>query len=188
MIFFVVAAVLSAPSIIAKFRSTTSINPNNFDDANIEFFNWLAEKKIRILRPSSKKPSEIEQLGFKVLIVPLERKTKRLADQDNKKAHANDTVLVFACHELLHGNKELGRKLLKLLKQHDKKIRYNYPTGKTGLLGDPGANIYIEELIRAADKLIEDDLSEKHVLEKPASQYGWRKKEYSSANADKQDG
>ena len=185
-IFFIVA-VLTAQSVIAVLRSTTALNPTNFDDANREFFNRLAENKIEILSFSSEEPLEVEQFGFKVAIVPLERDTKRIADQDNKKAHANGAVLIFACHELLHGNKELGRRLLDLLKQHDQEIRYSHPTGKEGLLGDTGANIYIEELLRAADRLVDDDLSEKHVLEEPASQYDWRKNEYASPNTEKQE-
>ena len=74
------------------------------------------------------------------------------------------------------------RKCHALLKKYDEKIRYNYPTGKKGVFGDTGANIYIEELLRAADKLVKGDLSGKDVLEKPASQYNWRKKKYAPTN------
>lgn len=178
VILCIVAAFTAVPSIVTALRSATVMNPSNFRNANIEFFEKLPRNEIRIFSFSSNKPSEAEQFGFKVAIVPLKRETKRIADQDNKKAHANGIVLVFACYELLHGNKELGKKLLELLKQYDRKITYNYPTGRKGLFGDTGANIHIEELLRAADKLVKGDMSEKDVLEKPASQYNWRKKEY----------
>jgi len=171
-------ALTTVPSIVTAVRGATVLNPDNFEDANAEFFAKLSKKEIGILSFSSSKPSGTVQFGFKVAIVPLKRDMKRIADQDNKKAHANGTVLVFACYELLHGNKELGKKLLDLLKQHDPEIRYNYPTGKEGLLGDAGTNIQIEELVRAADKMLKGDTSERDVLEEPASQYEWREKEF----------
>lgn len=172
--------VRSMPVIARSIRSVTAVNPENFEDANVKFFERRAKSRIVIVSPSFKEPVEVEQGTFTITIIPLQRALDRIADQENKKRHANGAVLVFACYELLHGDKELGRKLIMLLKEHDGEIRYNYPTGKKGLLGDAGDNIYIDEFVRAADKFVKDDLSEKDVLEKPASQYEWRKKRYDS--------
>lgn len=80
---------------------------------------------------------------------------------------------------MLHGDKELGQTLLHLLKEHDSTITYDYPTDKKRFGGGyEGANIYIDKLTDAADKIIKNDQSQKHLLEQPASQYEWRKKEY----------
>ena len=115
----VIALVRIGPPIVTKARSATELNPNNFGDANVEFFGRLADNRIEIFSFSSMTPLELALSGTTVTIVPIERDTKRLADQANKKAHANGIVLVFACHEALHGNRELGTALLKLLKQYD---------------------------------------------------------------------
>ena len=180
----VIALVRIAPSILTRVRSATELNPGNFDEANVEFFSRLADNTVEILTFSSTKPFEVDQSGIKVMIVPIERDIKRKADQANKRAHANGIVLVFACHEVLHGNRELGTQLLKLLKQYDGTIRYNYPTGKNGPFGDTGTNISIDELLRAADSLGEGDPSGKGFLERPASQYNWLKDQYAPANGE----
>lgn len=182
-IVFLIVGLLTAPSLVRLLRSLSYQSPDNFKNANVAFFDRLAENEIEILSFSAEKRRQIEQSGFRITIRPIQTDMSRIADQTNRKAHANNAVLVFACYELLHGNEELGRKLLELLKQYDPEIRYNYPTGQEGLLfGDTGANIFIDQFLVAAEKWASGDPSGKKVLEKPASQYEWRKKRYGSTH------
>ena len=101
-----VVATLVGPSIIARVRSAIALNPDNFRDANVEFFQRLSQNEIEILSFSLEESIQVDCGGVDVAVIPLTRDNEHIADQDNKKAHANDAVLVYACYEIVHGNKK----------------------------------------------------------------------------------
>ena len=178
-------AVLKGPSIVDWLTKATTTNPNNFADANADFFRYVALNNVKIYRFSSEENVQVVQDEFRIDIVSVERTLPGYPDRENRKAHANGAVLVFACHQMLHGNKELGRKLLGLLKKHDPAIKYNYPVESGATDGGyDNESISIDELIDAAEKMIEGDRSRDHLLEKPASQYQWRTGQYSPESDD----
>ncbi len=78
---------------------------NNFKEANGEFFEALARDRIEIRSPSRDKPLKVQQGRFEITVVPVDYELRRLVDQRNKKAHANDTVLVLACHRSYTGTR-----------------------------------------------------------------------------------
>ena len=177
--------IFAGPAIVTNLKNASIIDPNNFDDANKEFFIQLAENKIEIITHTIKQSQEVSVADMTVTIVPFKSSLTRFADMDNKKAHANGAVLVFACNEFIQGDKELGYKLLELLKQYDNTISYDYP-GKAykedGKIYWEPNNIYIEQLLEAADKLTSGQSYEKSILEQPAWQYNHRKEKYSSTD------
>lgn len=179
----VVAAILG-PSIIVGVRSITVLNPDNFRDANVEFYQRLSQNEIEILSFSLEESIQVECGGMNVTVIPLTRDYEHIKNQINKKAHANDTVLVYACYEIIHGNKELGRRLLGLLQSHDPTIRYDYSSGEKGIGGGYKNAYYgIDELVDAAEKICKGDMSKKNLIEEPAAQYEWRGKQYSPSQS-----
>jgi hypothetical protein len=185
IVLFTVAGI-TILTVLMYTRSATMVSTpdKNFEDANIEFFEKLPDGEITIVSPSSNGPIEVEQGQFKIEIVPMQRDTSRVADVKNRKEHANGAVLVFACYELLNGDKELGRMLIELLEQHDNGIRYSYPTGEKALFSYVGTSIDISQLAHAADMFLKGNSSEKNLLEEPASQFEWRKKEFGPAETE----
>ncbi len=93
-----VVAIFVAPSVITGVRSAITLNPNNFRNASVEFFQSLSDNKIEIYSFSLNEPLQVEHEKFDIRVISLERDIEHYKNQDNKKAHANGTVLVYACH------------------------------------------------------------------------------------------
>ncbi len=91
-------------------------------------------------------------------------------------------MLIFACHELLAGDRQLAMRLLDLLGTHDPGLRYDYASIETDASdGYPNRFITIDQLREAASKLVAGDPRGKALLEEPASQLKLRLKRYGPA-------
>ena len=170
----VVAIGLGLIIIIPRIQHAIRLDPGNFRAANDMFFDGFDSNVIAIYDASlAEKHLEIHA-PWTLEVRPIDLGSRGVLDRRNMQAHLNKAVLVFACKEMLKGDKQLGLLLLGLLQTHDPQQRYNYSSGKKAFGGGyENAYITLDELHDAATMMLNGDDSERALIEKPASQWDY---------------
>ncbi|MFC1587737.1 hypothetical protein ACFL54_05450 [Planctomycetota bacterium] len=165
--------------VIPYSKRRNQIYADNFRVANEMFFKEFDSKVIVIYDMSLSKKTVENNGDWVIEVRPIDLSSRDNADRKNMWAHLNYPVLIFACNEILNGDKQLGVHLLELLKKHDPEQRYNYSSGKKSFFGGYSNKIIsLDELLNAASKMLNGEDSGKILIEKPSSQWSFIKSEY----------